>query len=174
MRCTGTTDILISHIPLYRPPGTPCRGDRVAKRTSLGHHDATEQDRPSDCALTGCRPWRRDPALAAGAGYQYVNMLSADVTAALLYRWQPQLVFSGDDHDDCTYRHPSGAVEVPVLNEPNETARFACSNAQRAIVHSPQPPPLFYPSTAHGAHFQLDAGQSAARVGTTVPAAFFF
>jgi len=35
-------------------------------------------------------------------------------TDFLLQRWQPTIVLSGDDHDDCLYQHPSGAHEVRI------------------------------------------------------------
>lgn len=66
--------ILLTHIPLYRPEGTPCGRAREASR-----------------------PIRQ------GAGRNYQNELDERTTRWLMDRVRPSLVYSGDDHDSCVY-----------------------------------------------------------------------
>ncbi|KAK4046867.1 hypothetical protein OIV83_005763 [Microbotryomycetes sp. JL201] len=72
--------MLLSHIPLFRPEGTPCGSER-------------ESGRP----------------LRQGAGKNYQNELDADTTKWLVEKLKPTIVFSGDDHDSCVIRHPYNA-----------------------------------------------------------------
>ncbi|GAA5873544.1 hypothetical protein JCM3774_000046 [Rhodotorula dairenensis] len=66
--------ILLTHIPLYRPEGTPCGRAREASR-----------------------PIRQ------GVGRNYQNELDEQTTKWLMDRVRPSLVYSGDDHDSCVY-----------------------------------------------------------------------
>ncbi|KWU41377.1 hypothetical protein RHOSPDRAFT_37092 [Rhodotorula sp. JG-1b] len=66
--------ILLTHIPLYRPEGTPCGRAREASR-----------------------PIRQ------GTGRNYQNELDEQTTKWLMDRVRPSLVYSGDDHDSCVY-----------------------------------------------------------------------
>ncbi|GAA5979805.1 hypothetical protein JCM10908_003052 [Rhodotorula pacifica] len=66
--------ILLTHIPLYRPEGTPCGRAREATR-----------------------PIRQ------GNGRNYQNELDKETTQWLMDRVRPSLVYSGDDHDSCVY-----------------------------------------------------------------------
>lgn len=77
--------ILMSHVPLYRPPGTSCGPDRQ------GQSDEIYQ----------------------GTGYQYQNLLAEDLSQLLLERVNPVAVFSGDDHDYCAVWH-NNALEITV------------------------------------------------------------
>lgn len=68
--------ILLSHVPLYRDPETSCGLYRETKKFDvLGH------------------------------GYQYQNSLKPDISKYLLDLVQPDLIFSGDDHDYCDVNH---------------------------------------------------------------------
>ncbi|ORZ17179.1 Metallo-dependent phosphatase-like protein [Absidia repens] len=69
--------VLLSHVPLYRPEQTSCGPLRVQSR----------------------------PFIYQRYGYQYQNMMNADVSHAILQSIQPDLVFSGDDHDFCEVTH---------------------------------------------------------------------
>ncbi|KAF3273374.1 hypothetical protein TWF970_009156 [Orbilia oligospora] len=71
--------ILLTHVPLYRGPNTPCGPLRESK------------------AHGGGIPFR--------AGYQYSNVLSHDLSRDLLQKVSPTWVFSGDDHDYCVHEH---------------------------------------------------------------------
>ncbi|BGP18748.1 hypothetical protein JCM10213_003053 [Rhodosporidiobolus nylandii] len=72
-----TPTILLTHIPLFRPEGTFCGSER-------------ESSRP----------------IRQGAGRNYQNELGARETKWLVERVGPTVVYSGDDHDACTIRHP--------------------------------------------------------------------
>ncbi|KAJ3345458.1 hypothetical protein HDU91_007349, partial [Kappamyces sp. JEL0680] len=75
--------ILLSHVPLYRPEG-------------------------SDCG-----PRRRFQPIRNMYGYQYqsnqpmltTDMIQPPIASRILETIRPDLVISGDDHDDCVFRH---------------------------------------------------------------------
>ncbi|KAK4050039.1 hypothetical protein OIO90_005229 [Microbotryomycetes sp. JL221] len=69
--------VLFSHIPLFRPEGTPCGIER-------------ESSRP----------------LHQGRGKNYQNELDEQTTKWLIETLKPSIVFSGDDHDSCVIKHP--------------------------------------------------------------------
>ncbi|KAI9350016.1 Metallo-dependent phosphatase-like protein, partial [Zopfochytrium polystomum] len=69
--------ILLTHVPLYRPD------------------------------LSDCGPLRNRPLIQQYAGYQYQNLITEPISTLLLDKIKPYLVLSGDDHDDCVYRHQS-------------------------------------------------------------------
>ncbi|KAI8073934.1 Metallo-dependent phosphatase-like protein [Gongronella butleri] len=72
--------MLVSHVPLHRPELTDCGPFRKQSRASIYQH----------------------------FGYQYQNLLDASLSSTLLNRVQPNLVFSGDDHDFCQVTHTYG------------------------------------------------------------------
>eukprot|EP01118_Nematostelium_gracile_P015622 TRINITY_DN6296_c0_g1_i2.p1 TRINITY_DN6296_c0_g1~~TRINITY_DN6296_c0_g1_i2.p1 ORF type:complete len:408 (-),score=71.26 TRINITY_DN6296_c0_g1_i2:55-1278(-) len=76
--------ILLSHVPLFRPPNSYCGGDNV--RGSI-------TDR---------------------IGHSYTNLLPEKLTNQILKIIAPQLVFSGDDHDNCKYHHNLYTTEYTV------------------------------------------------------------
>ncbi|KAI8927166.1 Metallo-dependent phosphatase-like protein [Entophlyctis helioformis] len=67
--------ILVSHVPLFRPEN-------------------------SDCG-----PRRRSHPITNRRGYQYQNMVQPELTKRILAKFKPDLIISGDDHDDCVYVH---------------------------------------------------------------------
>lgn len=67
--------ILLTHVPLFRRDGSPCGPHREHGSLTLTH------------------------------GYQYVTMVDAALSAEILNKLKPKLVFSGDDHDVCEYVH---------------------------------------------------------------------
>ncbi|GAA93610.1 uncharacterized protein L969DRAFT_20735 [Mixia osmundae IAM 14324] len=73
--------ILFSHIPLWRPDGTPCG-------TSREHAQPIYQ----------------------GRGRNYQNELDEGTSRFLLDTLQPVYVFSGDDHDACRIEHNLASV----------------------------------------------------------------
>lgn len=75
--------VLLSHIPFYR-----------------------------DTEVQLCGPLRELKEFAQTAGYQYQLALLPEVSAELLQRVGPALIFSGDDHDYCdvTHSHEGGAA----------------------------------------------------------------
>ena len=69
--------ILFTHIPLFRPPDTPCGAFR-------------ESSRP----------------IFYGGGYQYQNTMPQDISTRILDTlWPVSAVFTGDDHDYCLVNH---------------------------------------------------------------------
>ncbi|PWN42799.1 hypothetical protein IE81DRAFT_347167 [Ceraceosorus guamensis] len=77
--------VLMTHIPLYRPAGTPCN---LAGAT----HGVTREARSS---------------LREGedAGHTYKNEIGQAVSRWVLESVRPSVVFSGDDHDHCEMLH---------------------------------------------------------------------
>ncbi|KAL1735503.1 Metallo-dependent phosphatase-like protein [Schizophyllum commune] len=71
----ATPRILLTHIPLHRPP------------------------------KSGCGPLRERGTIRAGHGGGYENTISRDASQMLLEAIKPTYVFSGDDHDYCEYTH---------------------------------------------------------------------
>lgn len=83
--------ILMSHVPLYRS------------------------------SFQTCGPYRKQsrPIIREGAGYQYQNLMTKELSDRILNTIQPIAVFSGDDHDYCKVTHKYGddgqtAVEITV------------------------------------------------------------
>ncbi|KAL7268138.1 hypothetical protein RUND412_009250 [Rhizina undulata] len=80
--------ILLTHVPLYRAPSTPCGPLR-------------ESQNP----------------IPIRAGYQYQNVLTSALSNEILEATNAKFVFSGDDHDFCEVEHmntPGGAREITV------------------------------------------------------------
>lgn len=96
--------VVLSHVPFYRPPGTPCGPLR-------------ERYPPSAAGLTT----DDRNAIRVAGGYQYQNVLSRQVST-LIANSIANIghVFSGDDHDYCEIVHKdyasagSGIREVTV------------------------------------------------------------
>lgn len=83
--------ILMTHVPLYRPPGTSCGPDRQG----------------------------RSREIRQGRGYQYQNLVNAELSRQLLDRINPVVVFSGDDHDYCLVKHGNDKdEEIPEISVP--------------------------------------------------------
>ena len=97
---SGYPAILLSHVPLYRDPDTPCGPLREK-------HPQVRDPK------TG-RLLEKDPhnSILVQAGYQYQNVLSGEVTLEITTQiGDVRYAFSGDDHDYCEVRHmrfPSG------------------------------------------------------------------
>ncbi|KAK0454946.1 Metallo-dependent phosphatase-like protein [Armillaria borealis] len=67
--------ILFNHIPMSRPDGS------------------------------SCGPLRERGTIRRGVGIGYQNTLGKQTSTFLLDSFRPTLIFSGDDHDYCDYRH---------------------------------------------------------------------
>ncbi|XP_058108814.1 uncharacterized protein C630.12 [Magnolia sinica] len=89
MDVTSGPRVLLTHIPLYRPDGTPCGPYRsspiINQRVSRAHPDQ---------------------------GITYQNYLSEETSGHLLDMIRPILVLSGHDHDQCTVIHTTHAGPV--------------------------------------------------------------
>ncbi|EFX00965.1 manganese ion homeostasis protein [Grosmannia clavigera kw1407] len=103
--------ILLTHVPLYRPPGTPCgplREHWPPTKPSSADVDAEGKPQP-------VFPDDRN-AISVTRGYQYQNVLS-EADSIRLVRSVGNVVqaFSGDDHDYCTVVHDERQDHVPEI-----------------------------------------------------------
>ncbi|KAH8596600.1 hypothetical protein B0O99DRAFT_102758 [Bisporella sp. PMI_857] len=99
--------ILLTHVPLYRKPGTPCGPKREHWPPAT----------PPKGQFTPVFPDHRN-AISISGGYQYQNVLTEDHSVKLVSAvGNVGLVFSGDDHDYCEIVHPenkNNAREITV------------------------------------------------------------
>ena len=87
--------ILLTHVPLYRAPGTPCGPFREHWPPTKALADKME---PIDVDLPN--------AIRVEGGYQYQNVLQQTISKELVQRiGNVEHVFSGDDHDYCEVVH---------------------------------------------------------------------
>ncbi|KAI3390616.1 hypothetical protein diail_9086 [Diaporthe ilicicola] len=90
--------ILLTHVPLYRPPGTQCGPMR-------------EHWPPSNPADTLARDDRN--AISVSRGYQYQNVLNEGDSIDVINKIGNVIhAFSGDDHDYCELRHADNQANV--------------------------------------------------------------
>ena len=91
--------ILLTHVPLYREPGTPCGPlrERWPQSFSSDGEPLAVDERN---------------AIKVWAGYQYQNVLTLDISKDITSKLENlSYAFSGDDHDYCEVvhrRYPSG------------------------------------------------------------------
>lgn len=87
--------ILLTHVPLYRLPGTPCgklREKYPPSTTALGEDGTLEKDVKN--------------ALPVMAGLQYQTVLTPAISDEIVEKvGDIEAVFSGDDHDYCEVTH---------------------------------------------------------------------
>ncbi len=87
--------VLLSHVPLYRAPDTPCGPLRERWPPSpppKGQTEPLESDRAN--------------AIAVSRGYQYQNVLTLEISKMITERIRGlRYAFSGDDHDYCEVLH---------------------------------------------------------------------
>jgi ethanolamine phosphate phosphodiesterase len=88
--------VLLTHVPLYRPPGKPCGPFREHWPPTPRQPGQTQPVDPDD-----------RNAISISKGYQYQNVLS-DTDSKMLVSAIGDVVsvFSGDDHDYCEVVHP--------------------------------------------------------------------
>lgn len=94
--------ILLTHVPLYRTPGTPCGPLR-------------EHWPPAKIPTGQTKPVFPDHrnALPVSAGYQYQTVLSEEDSVKLVKKiGNVKHVFSGDDHDYCELTHNDAKENV--------------------------------------------------------------
>ncbi|KAL1894784.1 hypothetical protein Cpir12675_003525 [Ceratocystis pirilliformis] len=93
--------ILLTHVPLYRLPGTPCGPMR--ERWPPAKHPKEENGRIVDPGN----------AISVSGGYQYQNVLSEEDSVRLIDSIGNVVhVFSGDDHDYCEVVHSDSKNNV--------------------------------------------------------------
>ncbi|KAK3329721.1 calcineurin-like phosphoesterase-domain-containing protein [Apodospora peruviana] len=94
--------ILLTHVPLYRPPGTPCGPMRE-------HWPPTK---PPPGQTEPVVPDHRN-AISVSRGYQYQNVLSETDSVMLVEKIGNVVhAFSGDDHDYCEVVHAENQHNV--------------------------------------------------------------
>lgn len=88
----GLPSILLTHVPLYRKPATPC-GPHRERYPPSSTTEELEEDEPNALKISG--------------GYQYQNVLTQTISNSLVSKIGPNLVhvYSGDDHDYCEIAH---------------------------------------------------------------------
>lgn len=94
--------ILLTHVPLYRPPGTPCGPLR-------------ERSPPAKPPKGEAGPVFPDHAnaISVSRGYQYQNVLDEQQSAELVKKIGNVIhAFSGDDHDYCELKHSEAQGNV--------------------------------------------------------------
>ncbi|KAG6041108.1 hypothetical protein E4U41_005978 [Claviceps citrina] len=117
--------ILLTHVPLYRPPGTPCGPQREhwpPSKATLKEQQKKKKEKEKEgdgTAAVDATVLRDDGnAISVSAGYQYQNVLSEADSVKLIEKVGNVVhVFSGDDHDYCELVHsPSkgGVREITV------------------------------------------------------------
>ncbi|KAJ5157720.1 uncharacterized protein N7482_008820 [Penicillium canariense] len=86
----GFPTIILTHVPLYRKPATPCGPLRERLPPSA---PGLEEDEPNSLRIAG--------------GYQYQNVLTQTISTELVSKAGPNVVqvYSGDDHDYCELTH---------------------------------------------------------------------
>jgi len=97
--------ILLTHVPLYRPPGTPCGPLRERYPPTKPPKGQTEPVVPD---------YRN--AISVSRGYQYQNVLGERDSEELVRKVGNVVhAFSGDDHDYCFVRHSPAQGGVPEI-----------------------------------------------------------
>ncbi|KAK4132300.1 hypothetical protein BT67DRAFT_457420 [Trichocladium antarcticum] len=97
--------ILLTHVPLYRPPGTPCGPLRERWPPTKPPEGQTDPVVPDD-----------RNAISVSRGYQYQNVLEPNDSAQLIQKVGNVVhAFSGDDHDYCAVTHSDAQANVPEI-----------------------------------------------------------
>ncbi|CAG8179324.1 unnamed protein product [Penicillium nalgiovense] len=88
----GFPTIILTHVPLYRKPATPC-GPLRERYPPASLVEELAEDEPNSLRIAG--------------GYQYQNVLTQAVSTELVSKAGPNVVqvYSGDDHDYCEVSH---------------------------------------------------------------------
>ena len=92
---TDIPSVVLTHVPLFRSPGTPCgplRERFPPSKSTTGNDEPVEKDERN--------------AISVAAGVQYQNVLTPEVSKEVIESvGDVQYVFSGDDHDYCEVVH---------------------------------------------------------------------
>ena len=91
---TDFPTILLTHVPLYRAPGTPCGPLR--------------EHWPPTPPPAGDPPLEHDErnAISVSGGYQYQNVMNKEISSDIASKiGDIRYAFSGDDHDYCEITH---------------------------------------------------------------------
>ncbi|KAK3310654.1 calcineurin-like phosphoesterase-domain-containing protein [Chaetomium strumarium] len=94
--------ILLTHVPLHRPPGTPCGPLR----------ERWPPTKPPKGQTDPVLPDHRN-AISVSGGYQYQNVLGEKDSEELIQKVGNVVhAFSGDDHDYCEVTHSAAQANV--------------------------------------------------------------
>ncbi|KJK80068.1 hypothetical protein H634G_04307 [Metarhizium anisopliae BRIP 53293] len=129
--------ILLTHVPLYREPGTPCGPHRE-------HWPPSKSTLRKDGTVD---PTARDDrnAISVSAGYQYQNVLNDEDSVKLIKKIGNVVhAFSGDDHDYCELVHSSAQENVPEITVKSISMAMGVPTPGFVMVS------LFNPIDAHG------------------------
>lgn len=95
--------ILLSHVPLWRDPGTPCGPMR----------ERSPPTKPPKGQSSPVNPDPRNALHSVGHGYQYQNALTEEDSVRLIKSIGNVVhAFSGDDHDYCEIVHTEAKESV--------------------------------------------------------------
>nr|KAJ3418365.1 hypothetical protein HK105_008401 [Polyrhizophydium stewartii] len=101
-RLAGRT-ILLTHVPLYRPGDVDCgprrRSPPIANRAGYQYQSETFVPASTISIL-----W----LLADAALGRAADLIQPALTQEILKKFRPDIIISGDDHDDCVYSHVIG------------------------------------------------------------------
>ncbi|OAA54347.1 Glycoside hydrolase, family 3 [Niveomyces insectorum RCEF 264] len=112
---TDLPTILLSHVPLYRPPGTPCGPLREHWPPTTGRK-MPSSSALDDSSSTASAGFDLRNAIPVVRGYQYQNVLSeADSVQLVQSVGNVVHAFSGDDHDYCAVVHDAQQGHVPEI-----------------------------------------------------------
>ncbi|ATY63181.1 manganese ion homeostasis (Fr) [Cordyceps militaris] len=110
--------ILLTHVPLYRGPGTPCGPMREHWPPTKRPKGQTEPVNPDE-----------RNAISVTAGYQYQNVLSEEDSVKLIKSIGNVVhVFSGDDHDYCELVHSESKGGVREITVKSMSMAMGVSN----------------------------------------------
>ncbi|KAK5992540.1 Cell division control 1-like protein [Cladobotryum mycophilum] len=126
--------LLLTHVPLYRPPGTPCGPKR----------ERWPPTKPPKGQTSPVVPDERN-AISVVAGYQYQNVLNEDDSVKLIKSIGNVVhVFSGDDHDYCEVVHSPSKQNVREITVKSISMAMGVSNPGFLMVS------LYNPIDKHG------------------------
>ncbi|KAH3756189.1 Metallo-dependent phosphatase [Pelomyxa schiedti] len=92
---------------------------------------------------TDCGMFSKQGPISTAPRQRYSNVLSHNVSEALIKHFHPSAVFSGDNHDHCTVKHSSGIIEHTV-------GAFGMTNG---LEYGSYILGVFYPELNHPAPF---------------------
>lgn len=99
--------VVLTHVPLFRSPGTPCgplRERFPPLKSTTGNDEPVEKDERN--------------AISVAAGIQYQNVLTPEVSKEIIESvGKVEYVFSGDDHDYCEVVHRGYSSRMGGLRE---------------------------------------------------------
>jgi hypothetical protein len=104
------TRILLTHVPLYRPPNTDCGDLRLRSRALRDGKGFSYVSQPNPHTHTHNQATRLTMHVCICDRFR--NMLPEPISTELLHIVKPHFVFSGDDHDQCRVLHAGDIPEV--------------------------------------------------------------